>query len=78
MHLFNVRDRELRHYRRALEADRAIICVRIDAYERQRISELLKRHGVRNVAFYSRRHNRLPADDLGTTGDAVLPKRFTY
>ena len=76
VHLFEPRDRELRHYKRALEADEAIISVRVDTYERHRVAAIMKRHGVRDVAFYSRRHHRLPAEDLGTKGNAVLPKRW--
>lgn len=75
VHLFDVRDRELRRYKRALEANEAIITVRVETYERHQVAEIMKRNGVSDIAFYSRRHHRRPADDLGTSGNAALTKR---
>lgn len=75
VHLFDVNDRELRHYQRAIESSKAVMSVRVNTFERQRMAHLMKSNGVRDVAFYSRRHHRLPADDLGISGNAALPKR---
>ncbi len=75
VHLFDVTDRELLKYKRALSANEAVISVRVETFERHRVAQLLKALGVGDVAFYSRRHHRLPAADLGISGDAVLAKR---
>lgn len=78
VHLFDVTDRELRKYKRALSANEAVLSVRVDTFERHRIAQLMTANGVSDVAFYSRRHHRQPADDLGSSGNAVLPKRRNW
>jgi len=78
LHLFDVGDRELRRYKRALEANEAVISVRVDAFERRHVADILTQHGASDVAFYSRRHNRAPIDDFATKGNAALSKRRRF
>ncbi|MEP1125493.1 MAG: hypothetical protein ABJH68_16535 [Ilumatobacter sp.] len=74
VHLFDVTDHELGRYKRALTANEAVISVRVDTFERHRVSRLLRAHGVSDIAFYSRRHHRLPLEDFGTRGNMAQPR----